>query len=166
MKTQLVIALAGLYASSLFSDVSTWMGQCAAWHAQARTALQARVQHTRVPMSAPPVPHTARLAPWTNDNFANRIALVGASGTDFGNTHDATLEPGEPWHGFAFGTNSLWWSWTAPSSGVFGFDTAWSLVDAIVAIYSGNTLTGLTRVAQATLGMLSASVHATAGVTY
>ena len=162
MKRQLVIALICLPAASVFGDVTTWMNDLTAWHAQARTAMQARMQ----PAPAVPAPRAARLLPPPNDNFAASIELVNDDGAAAGDTTEATMEPGEPWHADYFGTNSIWWSWKAPYDGVFGFDTFGSGTSAKLMIYSGSALVSLTRVAQAPNRMFSATLVATAGVTY
>ena len=90
------------------------------------------------------------LAPPANDNFINRINLTGSTGSAVVNNTSATFEPGEPFHfPFGFGQNTIWYSWTAPSSGTFGFDTRDSAIPALVAIYQGSSLTSLTSVESA-----------------
>ncbi len=56
-----------------------------------------------------------------NDNFADRIPLVGSSLTINGTLAGATLESGEPTNVcastyFPVGMGSVWWTWTAPTS--------------------------------------------------
>ena len=83
-----------------------------------------------------------------NDNFANRAALVGTNLSATGGTANATAQPGEPAHA---GTNapakSIWWTWTAPASGVVTLSTAGSTFDTLLAVYTGATVTNLTAVA-------------------
>lgn len=87
-------------------------------------------------------------APPPNDNFANRIILTGTSGTDTRDLSDATLEPGEPFHYPAgFSSNSAWWVWTAPHHGACELNTSGSAVETIIAVYTGDTIDTLTRVA-------------------
>src|SRR5436190_19488057 len=50
-----------------------------------------------------------------NDDFANRIPLAGAAVVVSGDNQHATLQPGEP----TVGDKSVWWSWTAPTAGVY-----------------------------------------------
>jgi hypothetical protein len=66
-------------------------------------------------------------SPPPNDDFANRSMLAGSSVTFTGTLQNATLQPGEP-VGQSTGSDfpayyaqvqsaSVWWSWTAPTSG-------------------------------------------------
>ena len=82
-----------------------------------------------------------------NDDFANRIVLpsqptLTTQGTNVG----ATKEPGEPNHWANTGSSSVWWTWTAPSSGLFIFKTNLSSFRAITAIYTGSSLDTLNLV--------------------
>ncbi len=83
-----------------------------------------------------------------NDNFANRAALVGTNLSATGGTANATAQPGEPPHA---GTNapakSIWWTWTAPASGVVTLSTVGSTFDTLLAVYTGEAVTNLTSVA-------------------
>ncbi|MBX7157879.1 MAG: hypothetical protein K1X66_05790 [Verrucomicrobiae bacterium] len=84
-----------------------------------------------------------------NDNFANRIPLVGLPVTAqlLTNT-DATVEAGEPQHaGLADTTNSVWWTWTAPANGDYAFLTLGSDFDTVLALYEGNAVNMLTTLA-------------------
>ena len=60
------------------------------------------------------------LAP-TNDDFAAASVLSGDTGTVSGDNYSATLEPGEPEHGPG-GSASIWYRWTAPSTGPATFE--------------------------------------------
>ena len=55
-----------------------------------------------------------------NDNFAQATMLEGADGVVQGSSQGATLEPGE-WFGFSAATT--WYRWTAPSDGLWGFES-------------------------------------------
>ncbi|MGD1714648.1 S8 family serine peptidase [Dapis sp. BLCC M172] len=81
-----------------------------------------------------------------NDNFANRISL---NDTDIftGRNEGATSEPGEPAHAGNDGGASLWWTYTAPDSGIVTINTDGSDFDTILAAYTGSTLAELTEVA-------------------
>ncbi|NLF37839.1 hypothetical protein GX586_00245, partial [bacterium] len=110
-------------------------------------------------------------APPSNDNFASRINLAGPSGIATGTTLDATYETGEPEHDpYGCGENSVWWKWTAPSSGTFTFDLAGSTTTVVLAVYTGSALAGLQRVGYTSHypsgepGWLQ--FNATAGTTY
>lgn len=83
----------------------------------------------------------------THDDFARRIPLVGQEGRARGAIAGATLEPGEPIHAAPASGGSLWWSWTATETGLVTFDTAESLLDTTIAVYTGNSLATLRSVA-------------------
>ncbi|MBX9608115.1 MAG: S8 family serine peptidase [Gammaproteobacteria bacterium] len=77
-----------------------------------------------------------------NDDFASRATLDGARVT--GSNIGATGEPHEPNHGLlAAPLASVWWEWTAPTSGFVSFDTAGSNFDTVLGIYSGDRLDSL-----------------------
>src|SRR5207245_10850358 len=80
-------------------------------------------------------------------NFANAQAITGNSGTIFGTNVAATKEPGERNHAGNEGGKSVWYRWTAPSSGVWTFNTAGSSFDTILAVYAGSALSNLVLVA-------------------
>lgn len=83
-----------------------------------------------------------------NDNFANRIALSGASVQTTGSNAGASYEAGEPilvrghWGG-----HSVWWSWTAPADGSVTVSTAGSDFPNLLGVFTGTVLTNLTSVA-------------------
>jgi len=89
-----------------------------------------------------------------NDNFANRVAISGSTGSTTGTNVDATSEAGEPWHEEPTalvnpGTASVWWTWTAPGTGPVSFSTYGSDFDTILAVYTGPAVDDLTLVASA-----------------
>lgn len=88
-----------------------------------------------------PIPRPA------NDNFTNRIVLVGLPVTVTGSNQWATREPGEPVHVDKFGDTSVWWAWTAPGSGWVRVSTVGSTFDTLLAVYQGTSLTNLSVVA-------------------
>ena len=101
-----------------------------------------------------------------NDDFANAAVLTEnemrtafASGTNAG----ASKETGEPSHAGEAGGHSVWWSWTAPRSGVVHFDNCGSPnVDTLLAVYTGVAVDALSEVASAPadsncIGSISAS---------
>ena len=75
------------------------------------------------------------------DNFADRYALTGNSGSFTINNVNATLEPGEPSHSDG-GENSLWFTFTAPASGEFYMDVSANSSIGI-SVYSGDELATL-----------------------
>jgi uncharacterized delta-60 repeat protein/uncharacterized repeat protein (TIGR01451 family) len=58
-----------------------------------------------------------------NDNFANAQTITGPSGSVRSSDVNATAEASEPPHNNVGATNSIWFSWTAPSSAWYTFDT-------------------------------------------
>jgi Tol biopolymer transport system component len=82
-----------------------------------------------------------------NDNFADAAVLTGNSGSltvyhDYG-----TSESGEPSHAALTIGASLWYQWQAAATGDVTFDTAGSHMDTVIAVYTGGSLSTLTRVA-------------------
>lgn len=92
--------------------------------------------------------------PPANDNFANRISIFGytTSLTATGSNSGATTESGEVADGISgSGTETAWWTWTAPcsftvtSSGAF-IDTIGSAFDTVLGIYTGSSVGSLVKV--------------------
>lgn len=85
----------------------------------------------------------------SNDSFAGRLAISDLPAIFTGSTLDATDEPGEPIHistGFGQRLKTLWWTWTAPTAGVYTLTTDGSSFDTMLAAYTGSTLGSLVRV--------------------
>ncbi|WP_218938706.1 matrixin family metalloprotease [Oleiharenicola lentus] len=110
-----------------------------------------------------------------NDNFANATVITltqGNSTTLKGYNTNATRETGDPRQGDNPGGRSVWWRWTAPSSGSVTLDTKGSYYDTTLGVYTGSSLSGLTKVADnddINPGIVQASdltFNATAGTTY
>lgn len=84
-----------------------------------------------------------------NDFFTNRFTLTGPSLTNIAANDFASLEPGEPLHGGVADAASLWWTWTAPASGLVTLDTFGSTIaggaplDTVLAVYTGSSLNQL-----------------------
>jgi len=105
-----------------------------------------------------------------HDDFADRARLSGNIVKARSSTTHATTEAGEPSHAGRL-SRSLWFSWTAPAAGEVSFDTRGSDGDTALAIYTGDNLTTLTRVAEndnESSGFLSSRVafNAQLGTTY
>ena len=83
----------------------------------------------------------------SNDRFADRQVLVGASVTATGSNVNATRESGEPNVLGVSGGKSIWYTWTAPASGVVTMSTAGSTFDTTLGVYTGTSLSRLRRVA-------------------
>ena len=83
-----------------------------------------------------------------NDDFADALALpntvsVSISGSNVG----ATAELDEPNHAGYLTETSVWWMWTAPSSGYVEISTIGSDFDTLLAVYTGTTLSSLNNLA-------------------
>ena len=107
-----------------------------------------------------------------NDNFANAAKLSGTTLTATGSNVGATKQTGEPNHTGNTGGKSVWWSWTAPTSGLVSLNTAGSNFDTLLAVYTGTAVNSLTHIAandDAVPGHTLTSnltFNAIAGVTY
>ncbi|HZB45491.1 MAG TPA: Ig-like domain-containing protein, partial [Pyrinomonadaceae bacterium] len=83
-----------------------------------------------------------------NNNFAAAQVLTGATtGTVTGTNRGATIEAYEPYHANNDGGKSVWYKWTAPSSGSIEFSTAGSSFDTLLGVYTGAAINTLTNVA-------------------
>lgn len=108
----------------------------------------------------------------TNDNFADAITITGTSGKVTGTTSGATRETGEPVHvtGVA-STASIWYKWTPTATGTATFATSGSNYDTLLAVYTGTSLSHLTKVvsnddATATVKTSALSFEPKVGTTY
>jgi len=82
------------------------------------------------------------------DEFANRVAVTGLTNAISGTNRWATREAGEPWHAGKFGSNSVWYTWMAPASGVASFLTVGSTFDTLLGVYTGSEVNALVGVAE------------------
>lgn len=101
-----------------------------------------------------------------NDDFANAVALTGATGKAAGDIHGASAQSGEPVisaDGYTGHSKSVWYTWTAPKTGSFTFSACTDIFSPIIACYTGSSVNGLSLVASATL---DCTFDATSGVTY
>ena len=109
--------------------------------------------------------------PPANDNFAAAIALSGDSGSVLGWNYSATRESGEPQHAGAAGSASVWWRWTATTSGNLALDSHGSNFDTLLGVYTGAALGALTGIAASdndggSGGVSGLSFHVEAGTPY
>jgi hypothetical protein len=108
--------------------------------------------------------------PPTNDKFVDCRAITGAIGEVTGHNMGATKEQGEIAHAGNIGGHSVWYCWTAPTSGVCTFDTIASDFDTLLGIYTGSAVNSLTMVANDDNGggndKSRASFNAVAGTSY
>ncbi|NDI17314.1 MAG: hypothetical protein EBY83_05005, partial [Verrucomicrobia bacterium] len=112
----------------------------------------------------------AAVAP-VNDSFASATVLAGTSFSVNGSNIGATVQTGEPKHAGITGGKSVWWSWTAPSTGTFTLATTGSSFDTTLGIYTGTAVNTLTVVGSnddqsTTLRTSKVVVSVVAGTTY
>jgi subtilase family serine protease len=86
------------------------------------------------------------ITPPPNDLFVNRKVLSGLSIVTTGRNVDATPETGEPT--YVNKGRSVWWTWTAPFSGIVTNSTSGSNFDTVMGVYTGSTVTALSPIAQ------------------
>jgi hypothetical protein len=79
-----------------------------------------------------------------NDNFANRILLSGLPVSTTGSNIGATAEPQEPSQSGPI--NSVWWSWTAPTTETVNINTIGSNFDTYLSVFTGSDLPNLTLI--------------------
>lgn len=111
-----------------------------------------------------------------NDRFASRPHLTGDNLSVRASNVGATAEPGEPAHAGVPPNASLWWEWTAPTTGNVSVNTTGSTYDTVLAVYTSSGSTAPTSPDRLTLiaandddaGAASSRVAFTAqaGVTY
>lgn len=97
------------------------------------------------------LPASAAAAPPANDNLAAATALSGlpVSAAPGATNVEATAEAGEPPHAGDPADNSVWWQWSPSATGTVTIDTCESVIDTVMAVYTGATMAGIdaTRVA-------------------
>ncbi|MDP8956431.1 MAG: DUF11 domain-containing protein [Actinomycetota bacterium] len=115
----------------------------------------------------------ALAAPPSNDAFANAQVISGSSGFAWGSNQEATGETGEPNNaGESAPIQSVWYSWTAPQTAKFFFQTCETNLDTTLGAYTGSAVNSLTKVADNddACGWEGRSSHivvsATSGTTY
>lgn len=105
-----------------------------------------------------------------NDDFERRPSFTNANLRLRASNAGAAAQPGEPSHAGQPASASLWWEWTAPTSGAVTVSTSGSGYDTLLAVYTGNSLTNLVPVAandnDGTNVTSRLSFAATAGTTY
>ena len=91
--------------------------------------------------------HWNQAAGPANDLFANAQVVTGPTGTATGSNVGATKETGEPNHAGNAGGASIWYRWTAPSTGSVTIDTIGSSFDTLLGVYTGSAVNQLTTIA-------------------
>jgi hypothetical protein len=80
------------------------------------------------------------------DNFVDRVPLEGAVGLVAWNNNNATRESGEPIHAGKPGGKSIWYTWTAPATGIATLSAIGSAFDTLLGVYVGGSVSNLTVV--------------------
>jgi hypothetical protein len=126
-------------------DLTPWAGQTIRISFEATDAVNGSGTAFNIDDVSVWVETTADIPP--NDYFTNRIVITNNSAVKFGTNIFATKEPGEPNHAGNVGGRSLWWTWTAPTNGVLQLNTVGTTFTALLAAYTGDSVTNLTRIA-------------------
>lgn len=115
------------------------------------------------------IPATLFAAPPDNDSFDTPALVTGFPATASGSNVDATMEDGEPEDWFD-AQASVWFRWTAPTSGFVQIDTLESDFNTILAVWTNNIPTNRSLIAyNDTFGEANQSavfIPAVSGVTY
>ena len=82
-----------------------------------------------------------------NDSFASATSVTGSSWTVSGSNVDGTSETGEPSHAGSAPAKSVWWVWTAATTGTCTLSTSGSAFDTLLAVYQGTSVGALSAVA-------------------
>lgn len=115
-------------------------------------------------LAATPVPPNDDFAGATvlnGQTLENGVYAAGASGFSW----NASKEPGEPEHAGDSGGASVWYSWTAPSTGDFRVSSCGRFATVLLGIYTGGSVDALTQVVSRRDCGIS-MLPAVAGVTY
>jgi hypothetical protein len=81
------------------------------------------------------------------DDFAERGTISELSGSGHGSNVRARGEPSEPDHVGQKAKASVWLSWLAPQTGIATFSTDGSDFDTVLAVYTGESLASIQKVA-------------------
>lgn len=101
-------------------------------------------------------------AAFANDNFSGAATLTGSNPSVISYNSYATRQAFEP---ASDGTNTIWFSWTAPAAGATQLLTQGSdAFNNILTVYTGTAINSLTQVVQTTSG--ATNFTAVAGQTY
>ena len=106
-----------------------------------------------------------------NDAFLSAIAISGTGGRVSESNVGSTHEPYEPGIAGQSNSNSVWWKWTAPKTGLCAISTSGSTFDTLLGVFTGSSVSALRNVASnddAAASVITSKVffQAQAGVTY
>ncbi len=80
------------------------------------------------------------------DDFITALPISGAAASLTATNLSFTKETGEPFHAGNPGGKSIWWRWAAPTSGRFTLSTTGTPFNTLLAVYTGGSVGGLTRI--------------------
>jgi hypothetical protein len=100
-----------------------------------------------VSSAASSVTLTVTAAGPANDNFASATVISGTTVSAAGTNIAATKESGESAIMTNTGGKSVWWVWTATTSGMVTINTKGSNFDTMLGVFTGTSVSSLTRVA-------------------
>lgn len=83
-----------------------------------------------------------------NDAFLDATPISSLFPFVVGSNLGASREPGEPAHAGVRDGRSIWWTWTAPVDAAIAISTEDSDFDTVLAVYVGDELSSLRRVAE------------------
>lgn len=101
-----------------------------------------------------------------NDDFGDRFTLMGVEAQATGHTIGATCEPGERRELPGGVDHTAWWTWQAPEDGLAQFSLAATNFEGLLAIYRGDSLGDLVRVAWGSTNSVAAAFAVTAGESF
>ena len=110
--------------------------------------------------------YIASLPPLENDDFADASELEGGTGSIESSNISATAEENDP---LAYDFDSeatVWWKWTAEIDGQISFSTSGSTFDAVMGVYTGESLDELVEIGVGGGYTDDVTFNASAGTTY
>ena len=170
-------ALMGVYTGSTLeglTNVPSAEGSCGSPHAAITRMIPAVAGTTyRIAVAGflggtgPFVVRIRNVNPPANDDFAHAQILAGALPITLAASNvDATVEPLEPGHAFSEASASVWYRWTAPSSGPVVVDTCAGELASVTGVYVGSSLPNMINVLSVGGFLSSARVSSCDGGTF
>ncbi|HOY59587.1 MAG TPA: hypothetical protein PK640_15810 [Verrucomicrobiota bacterium] len=107
-----------------------------------------------------------------NDKFTNAFRIATGGGVVVSSNSFASIEPGEPRHAQVAGVaSSVWWNWSPNVTTNVLVDLGGSDFDAVLAVYTGTTISNLVEVKSGTNDVVNnlrahVNFNARAGSTY
>ncbi len=89
----------------------------------------------------------ATLAQPANDNFAQRLTIIGTNIAVSGSLSNATAEVGELLLPGISSGQTAWWTWTAPSNGIVNLSVSATNFNPLLTAYTGTDISTLLLVA-------------------